>query len=491
MPIGRHFSNIDSMRSHNARKITKDGRSTLSGTNPLNVVIPEIPAIVTTTQAAQESQESNAAGLPDDHKHYLINSSPSTQSIVSIPSEPPQLTNPVNATKRHHHSENKTFCTGSSVSLHPPVSRVFSEPATNFKKNLSASCSWLEVPSQRCSPQWCNSPPGPSSSNMSQVSEHNSDILEPTASHYAQHPSSISPPATLLHHDRHFQRPPSLKSLPALMNNQHSNTSPPNSNCMTMHSSVSQEYSHAPHIRLTSGGHGHCLTYVSQGNPSHACMLRYSLMPEVVPQSSYSETDMLHLSTCNCIQNQCPHCGTSMAQQVHMPCIPGPVAYTHNSETVDQLQTHPFNQPIMRSSDSVEISNSRAKRAPESNASGEGGSKLSSKKPLSAIQRKENQNPAESDSESELWSSTNADHKPNQVLFSDEDEGSHNKPANSMKPPESSIGKSEKEVSEQRPHSATTNSGNAATTTTLKLNLHSSADTLAENHCKDHMFRET
>ena len=293
------------MCSHNERQFSNERRFTHS-------------EILTTTEAHQESQESSAAALPDDDKYFLINSSPSTQSIVSsIPSEPLQVadqTKPVNTTIRplqYYHSshlryENKHFHTGSSVSLHPTVSRMISEPIT--KESLSASCS-------------CT---------------------------------------------KHFQRPLSLKSLPAFMNDQHSNTSPPNDNCMTIHPrillghpmsrSVSQEYNRMPHT--IRNGHGFHRTYVSQLNPSPAGhgMTRCAVMPEVVPQSSYSETDMPHVSMCNC---QCPHCGkfrdALMAHDQHtrVTCIP--VVYTHNSESLYQLQ-HPPNhlEEVPNMSSSVE-----------------------------------------------------------------------------------------------------------------------------------------
>ena len=214
----------------------------------------------------------------------------------------------------HLKYENKHFCTGSSVSLHPAVSRMISEPIT--KESLSASYSWLEVPSQRLSPQWYNSLPDPSSNNMSQVSEHNSDIImKPTLTtpHCAQHPSNISPPATSQGHDtKQFQRPPSLECLPAFMNDKHSNTSPPNGNCMTIHPrilghpmsrSMSQEYNCMSHTIRNGVRHGFHRAYVSQLNPSPAGhgMPRYTVL-----QRSYSETDMPYASMCNC---QCPHCG--------------------------------------------------------------------------------------------------------------------------------------------------------------------------------------
>ena len=515
MLTGRHFSTIDSMRSRNEHQFSNERRFTLSGSNSSTVVMaphPEIPTIVTTTEAHQESQESSAAALPDDDKYFLINSSPSTQSIVSsILSEPPQVadqTKNVTTTIRplqYYHSshlryENKHFCTGSSVSLHPAVSRMISEPIT--KENLSASCSWLEVPSQRPSHQWYNSPPDPSSNNMSQVSEHYSDIImKPTLTtpHCAQHPSNISPPATSQGHDtKHFQRPPSLKCSPAFMNDEHSNTSPSNGNCMTIHPrillghpmsrSMSQEYNCMPHsIR---NGHGFHRAYVSQLNPSPAGhgMPRYAVTPEVVPRSSYSETDMPYASMCNC---QCPHCGkfrsrdASMAHDQHIRVPYIPVVCTHKSESLNQLQTHvhPPNHhgEVPNISSLVEISNSGTKRVPESSGSGECGSK-SSINQQSTIQRKENQNPDESGSESEHQINTNANYKPNQATVRAEDQGSHSKPANSMRPLESS--KKKKISKQRRPHSATAGAGNAATTTSAKHNLHASADTLAESYSK-------
>ena len=413
---GRHYSSIDDIkRSHTARQLANGRRSTFSGSNPpFNVVVvshPEIPTISTTIEAREESQETSAAVLLDDDKHFLINnSSPSSQSIV-------------------------------------------------------ASCSKLEVPLQGLSPQWRNSPPDRSGSNVSQASEYNSDTMEPTA---IQYPSNISPPVASPNHDTKMSSP--FKTLPTFNNDQQSNTKL-NGNCMTMcplislghrpmSRSASQEYSHMPHT--IRGGSGCYLTYLPQFNPSHTGMQSYSAMPKPIRHSSYSETDMLHYSICNCIQNQCPHCGklrdASIAQQV---CIP---------ESLNQsVQTHPPNHhghlPTMRSSDSVETPNIGTKRAPESSASGEGGpgSKCSI--------RKGNQNPDEGDSESEHWNGNNTDHEPNNVLFRNEDKGSHNKPANKQRRPQSA---------------QTTSSSKAATTTTVKPNLHSSTDALADNHCKDY-----
>ena len=528
---GRHFSTIDSMRRHNERQIVKGRRSTLSGSNPLPFGMTphtEVPTIVTTIEAHQESPESSATLTDDDIEKYLVNSSPGSQNMLITPSQPQAhdqieyavqnerlntTTTPLHHPYRSHSSNiarltsegNLLPHTGSSISLQRISSRI-SEPT--IQENLSASCSQLELPSQRYFPQWYISPSNPSSHNVNQENTQNSDIMEPTALH-------PSPPATsnVIGYD---QRPPSLSSLPAFVTDQHINTSPLNGNHMplTIHPhmlgrpmsrSVSQEYYHMAH------GHRHPVTYGSRFNPSPAGSLKYhgspncspngyAIVPEAVPQNSHSETDLLHSSICSCIQNQCPHCGTfsrDVPMAHHVPVVCVPVAYTHN-ESLNQVQTHPINHhgEVLTMSSPIETPNSMPKTASESTStSGECVAKCSTNRPSSAIGK-----PIISNSESEYHGHTNDDHELNQAAVYDGDEESHDRLASNMKPLESS---NKKRVTKQRPHSATTGASDATSTCNASAkirsmySLHSSADNmlthrlsgsssppLAKNRCK-------
>ena len=211
-------------------------------------------------------------------------------------------------------------------------------------------------------------------------------------------------------------------------------------------------------------------------------------MPEVA-QNSHSKTDFPPPTIlCNCIENQCPHCGSvrGFSMPHHQPTmvyVPAVTYATHQGQT---------SMLTMSSSPSTR----RTKRGP--NASKEHGAKwklntnqLSS---AAAFQREQFMSPDESDSESEHCSNTYDDQEPNQATICAEDKlKSHNKLANngSMRSLESSDRKSKnKKITEQRPQSATTGAVNDAVTTTctsIKHSLHASADTLgnAENQCKN------
>ena len=417
-----------------------------------------IPTIVTTTEADQESQESSAVV---DDKLFSTTSSPISLSVSSIPSisEPQPVNNHPSQKERlkattsplQHcycsHSSNITYSksegilrTSSSLSLHrPAVNHRFSEP-------ISSLYSRLEIPPRGHSPQ--------------------THIFSPNA----------GPSYSDLSHE----------------NATYHNTSLPNGNCMTIHShrpmsrSVSLEYHHQPH----RCGHGHQiyrspspLIYCSRGN--HSCTP--SNVPEVA-QNGHSKTDFTHSTIlCNCIENQgqCPHCGSvrGFSMPHHQPAmvyVPAVTYATHQGQT---------SMLTMSSSPSIQ----RTKRGP--NASKEHGAKwkLNTNQLSSAVafQREQFMNPDESDLESEHCSCTYDDQEANQATVCAEDKKSHNKPANngSMKPLESLDHESKnKQVTEQRPQSATTGAASdAATTTSTKHSLHASADTLgnAENQCKN------
>jgi hypothetical protein len=118
---------------------------------------PEIPTIIATTEAYQESQEGSAAPLPDK---YVMSSSPSSLSVLSVPSipesppghdytsQPEQLKIETLLLQYHssdiaHSRSEGVLRTGSSISLHrPPLKHRFSEP-------LSSSCSRLEFSPRR------------------------------------------------------------------------------------------------------------------------------------------------------------------------------------------------------------------------------------------------------------------------------------------------------------------------------------------------------
>ena len=487
---GRHFSTIDSMRRHNERQIAKGRRSTLSGSNPLPFgMMPhtEVPTIVTTTEAHQESPESSATLTDDDTEKLLVNSSPGSQNLLLTPSQP-------QAHDQIEYAVQNERLNTTTTPLHHP----YHSHSSNIVR-LTSEGNLLPHTGSSISLQH---------HNVSQENTQNSDIMEPTALH-------PSPPATsyVIGYD---QRPPSLSSLPAFVTDHHINTSPPNGNHMTIHPhmlgrpmsrSVSQEYYHMAH------GHRHPVTYGSRFNPSPAGSLKYrgspncspngyTVVPEAVPQNSHSETDLLHSSICSqCIQNQCPHCGTfsrDVPMAHHVPVVCVPVAYTHN-ESLNQVQTHPTNHhgEVLTMSSPIEIPNSMPKTASESTStSGECVAKCSTNRPSSAIGK-----PIISNSESEHHSHTNNDHELNQAAVYDGDEESHDKLASNMKPLEPS---NKKRVTKQRPHSATTGASDAASTCNAsakirsKHSLHSSADNmlthslsgsssppLAKNHCKD------
>ena len=457
------------MRSHAARQLLKGRRSTLSSSNPLTVVMaphpehPEIPTIIATTEAYPESQESNAADLPNDDKHF-VSSSPSSLSILSIPSIPEQqpgndqtsqteqlktttLRTPLQLCCDSHssniaHSRSEgVLRTGSSISLHrPAVKHRLSEP-------ISSSCSQLELPPREHSPQLY------------------------TAFIKADPTSSDTNHKKVIHH----------------------NTNPHNSNCTTMQyyshptvsmrHSMSQEYYH----QQRKYGYGHQLICRS---PSHSygssnCSPNdYVVVPEVPQNSHFDHEADLPPPTivCNCIENQCPHCGLVRGVSIphHQPgtvYVPA-VTYATHQRQISMLTT------------SSSPSNQRSEKGP--NASKEFGvmSKLNTNQlpSAAAFQGEELMNADKNDSESEHCSSTNDDQETNQAAVYTKDKKSQNKPANSgsMRPLESSNCQSKNQtVTKQRPQSATTGAGDAATTTNNKHNLHASADVLTENHCKN------
>ena len=417
-----------------------------------------IPTIVTTTEADQESQGSSAVVLPDNDKFFSTTSSPSSLSVSSIPSIPElQPVNNHPSQKEHlrattsplqhcyyphssniiHSKSEGVLHTGSPLSLHrPAINHRFSEPS-------SSSYSRLEIPPQGLSPQ-------------THISFPNAGL-------------SYSENAT------------------------YHNTSLPNGDCMTIPShrpmsrSVSLEYHHQPH----RCGQGHQIyrspspLIYSHGN--HSCSPSNHVIVLEVAQNSHSKTDFPPPTVpCNCIENQCPHCGSvrgfSMLHHqpatVHVPVV----TYTTHEGQISML--------TMSSSPSTR----RTKRGP--NASKERGAnwKLNTNQLSSAVafQREQFMNPDESDSESEHCSRTYDDQEPNEATVCAENENSHNKLANngSMRPMESSDCKSEnKKVTEQRPLSATIGAASdAVTTTSTKYNLHASADTLGNAECKNNIY---
>ena len=444
---GRHYSSIDdSKRSHTARQFDTGRRCTLSGSNPpLTVVMaphPEIPTIVTTTEVAQGSQESihSAAALPENDKHFVISSSPSSMSMLSIPSiselqpennqtsQKEQLKSTITPLLQHSyrsHSSNIVHSksegilhTGSSISLHQrqPINHRLSEPT-------SSSCSRLEIPPPGHSPQMHTSPKaGPSYSDMSHEN-------------------------IMINH----------------------NTSLPNSSCATVCShplsrSMSLDYHHQPH----KCGHGYQPIYRSpspliyshaRGSHNNCSPSAYAIAPEA-PQNGHSETDMPHSTiVCKCVRSQCTHCG--LFRDVPMPHHLPTMVY------VPVVCPTPPGQMLSMSSSPGTQRNQRHPRARRECGVKSCTTQLSSATALQREQLIGNQNPAESDSESDCWSSTNDDQKPNHATICAKNE---NKPAKSMRPLKSS---KKKEVPRQRPHLSTSDASTCA-----KHNLHTSAETL-------------
>ncbi len=426
------------MRSHDARQLLKGRRSTLSSSNPLTVVVsshpehPEIPTIVATTEAYQESQESNAAPLPDK---YVMSSSPSSLSVLSVPSipEPPpwpghdHTSQPEQLkieTPLQHHSSNIAHSRSEGVLRTNSSVSLHRPPLKHrFSEPLSSSCSRLEFPSRR-----------------------------------------------------HVHSPQSY-----YMNHAH-----PNGNGMIhprpIHHSVSQEYYHQP----LKCGYGHqliCkLPFHSDGSPS--CSLKdYFISPEA-SQTGPFEADLSPPTVaCNCVENLCPHCGLVRGVSTSVP---------HHQPAMMYLPAVPYpTHQVELSMMTVTSSNDtrRTKTGPTASKGRGAKQKLNTYHLPSATASTEqpigNQNPTESESESDHCSSTNDDDQELQNFHTKDKEVS----SGSVKPSESADYESKnRQVTKQRPHSATAGTGHTVAITSDKHNLHASADTLAEDHGKHNII---
>ena len=411
------------MRSHAARQLLNERRSTLSGSNPLTVVMPphpehpELPAIIDTAEDYQESQESNAAALPGDEKHF-VSSSPSSLSVLSIPSisEPQPRNSQTSQTEllqlktltmrtplQHRyntHTSNTSIAhsmsegilrTHSSHSLHrPPLKHRFSEP-------LSSSCSRLELPPQGHSSQ----------------------------SYYMNH----------------------------------TNVAHPNGNRMTIHHhpmnhSASQEYYHQPH----NCGCGHPLIPLhSYGSPG--CSPSDYVIEE--QQNDHFGVDLSPPTTVNnCVENHCPHCGFKGIQVPHrQPTMIYTTHVIHHGQsptmTVSSSQDNQLPSAICASS-----------REPPIN-----------KNPADGGSEPEHSSSTNGDQEQKQASDKHDKNSHNKAAAS----------SGYMKSMELSDCRSKnKSIMKRRPHSATGGAGNAVNTTTgAKHSLHASADNLTENSRKD------
>lgn len=254
----------------------------------------------------------------------------------------------------------------------------------------------------------------------------------------------------------------------------------PEGNCMThphtMHHSVSQEYHHQPQ----KYGCGHqliCtkLPFHSDGSPS--CSPNGYFISQV-PQNGHFQADLSPpTAACNCVKNLCPHCGgVSVSHHqpamIYLPAVPYP--------------THQVKSPTTITS-SEDTQRTKTRPTPSKGYVSGTKRKLDTDQLPSATCMMEwptgDQNPAESDSESDRCSSTDDQelHQTINIPAKDKEASS-----GSIKPTESSAAdrkSKNKKVTKQRPHSAGT--GQAVTTTSAKSNLHASADTLAEGQCKN------
>ena len=237
-----------------------------------------------------------------------------------------------------------------------------------------------------------------------------------------------------------------------------------------MHHSVSQEYHHQPQ----KYGYGHqpiCTksSFHSDGSPN--C----SPSDYFISQNGHFQADLTPPTTaCNCVKNLCPHCGgisvsNHQPAMIYLPAVSypahqaeSPVTMT-SSEDTRRTKTHPTPSKgyIPRAKRKLDTDQLPSTTAVMEQPTG-------------------NQNPAESDSESDHCSSTD-DQELHPNMHAKDKEVSDG----SIKATESSaaVRKSKnKKDAKRRPHSAGT--GQAVTTTSAKSNLHASADALAEGQYK-------